>query len=171
MDERQLQILRELGSLGSVRAVSEALHVTPSAVSQQLRLLQRSAGLPLTQKRGRTLALTEAGEELATAGTEVHVALERARQVARGLTNRPSGRVTVAAFNSAALAFFPLLLDAFPAEGSVSVELTDEDVAQEDFPRLTGRVDVVVAHRLDHTTPWPASVQVTELLHEPLDIA
>ena len=55
MDERQLRILRELGELGSVAAVAEALLVTPSAVSQQLRLLQRGLTVPLTARSGRRL--------------------------------------------------------------------------------------------------------------------
>jgi DNA-binding transcriptional LysR family regulator len=37
MDERQLRVLREVGELGSVTAAAEALLVTPSAISQQLR--------------------------------------------------------------------------------------------------------------------------------------
>ena len=48
MDERQLRVLREVGELGSVTAAAEALLVTPSAISQQLRLLQRSIPVPLT---------------------------------------------------------------------------------------------------------------------------
>ena len=71
MDVRQLQILRELGALGSVRAVADALRVTPSAVSQQLQLLQRSVGVPLTQRDGRRLRLTEAGESLAASAVDV----------------------------------------------------------------------------------------------------
>ncbi|OZB81652.1 MAG: LysR family transcriptional regulator, partial [Microbacterium sp. 14-71-5] len=68
MQLQQLQILRELGALGSVTAVAEALRVTPSAVSQQLAALQRGVRAPLTRKQGRTLVLTPAGEALAEAG-------------------------------------------------------------------------------------------------------
>ncbi len=47
--------------LGSVRAAAEELAVTPAAVSQQLRVLEANLGLPLTQRDGRGIALTEAG--------------------------------------------------------------------------------------------------------------
>ena len=47
MELHQLQILRELGALGSVTAVAEALRVTPSAVSQQLAALQRGVRTPV----------------------------------------------------------------------------------------------------------------------------
>ena len=40
-------MLRELADLGTVAAVAEVLSMTPSAVSQQLKTLQREAGLPL----------------------------------------------------------------------------------------------------------------------------
>lgn len=171
MDARQLQILRELGELGSVRAVAAALHITPSAVSQQLRLLQRPIGVPLTRRQGRVLVLTEAGQALALAGAEVEAAMARAREVARDVGANPQGNVTVAAFNSAAIAFFSALAQAFPQHGPVVVSLTDEDVAQADFPALTSRWDIVLAHRFAYTAAWPRSVRVVHLLTEPLDVA
>lgn len=171
MDERQLRILRELGELGSVTAVAEALLVTPSAISQQLRLLQRAIPVPLTERQGRRLVLTDAGQALAGAAVEVETALARARGAVEEFVGRPDGDVSVAAFHSAAAAFFPLLLRAFARPGTPRLALADEDVAQDDFPRLTREYDLVLAHRLDHAPPWPGTVTATTLLHEPLDVA
>lgn len=171
MDERQLRILRELGELGSVAAVAEALLVTPSAVSQQLRLLQRSVPVPLTERSGRRLTLTAAGQALADAAIEVEASLARARQVVAEFVAEPAGTVSVAAFHSAALVFFPRLLRALAEPGSPRLALADQDVAQERFPKLTRDYDLVLAHRFDHAPPWPRTVTVTPLLHEPLDIA
>ncbi|KUN68981.1 LysR family transcriptional regulator [Streptomyces canus] len=171
MDERQLRILRELGELGSVTAVAEALLVTPSAISQQLRLLQRSVRVPLTERDGRRLVLTDAGQALAGAAVEVETALARARHTVEEFVDRPEGEVSVAAFHSAGAAFFPLLLRALADPGAPVPRLADEDVPQEDFPRLTREYDIVLAHRLDHAPPWPRTVAVTTLLHEPLDVA
>ncbi|MGX9901795.1 LysR family transcriptional regulator [Arthrobacter sp. SA17] len=67
MEIHQLEMLRELGALGSVKAVAETLLVTPSAVSQQLAALQKSLDVPLTRKEGRNLVLTDAGQVLADA--------------------------------------------------------------------------------------------------------
>ena len=164
-------MLRALGDLGSVTAVATAMHVSPSAVSQQLRLLQRGLPVPLTRRDGRRLALTEAGERIAAAAATVETALAHAEEAVRGLTEAPRGAVSVSGFTSAALAFFPPLLRAFPADGPITVSVTDEDASQSDFPRLTARHDVVLAHRFPHTPPWPASVDVLELLDEPLDVA
>ena len=115
MNERQLQILRELGELGSVTATAEALLMTPSAISQQLRLLQRSIPVPLTERDGRRLVLTDAGQALAGAAIEVETALARARHTIEEFVDQPDADVSVAAFHSAAAAFFPLLLLPRPA--------------------------------------------------------
>ncbi|KUO19089.1 LysR family transcriptional regulator [Streptomyces dysideae] len=171
MDERQLRILRELGELGSVTAVAEALLVTPSAISQQLRLLQRTIPVPLTERQGRRLALTDAGQALAGAAADVETALARARHSVEDFLGRPDGEVSVAAFHSAATAFFPLLLRGLAGQGGPVPKLVDEDVPQEDFPRLTREYDLVLAHRLDHAPPWPDTVTATTLLREPLDVA
>ncbi|AJT64452.1 LysR family transcriptional regulator [Streptomyces chattanoogensis] len=171
MDERQLRILRELGELGSVTAVAEALLVTPSAISQQLRLLQRSVPVPLTERDGRRLVLTAAGQALAGAAIEVEAALARARHTVDEFVDKPDDSVSVAAFHSAAAAFSPLLLRGLAAPGCPRLTLAGEDVAQDHFPRLTRDYDLVLAHRLDHAPPWPSTVTVTPLLHEPLDIA
>ena len=171
MEIRQLQILRELGERGSVTAVAEALYVTPSAISQQLRLLQRSVAVPLTEHQGRRLALTDAGRALAASAGEVETALAKARDAVDAFINEPGGPVHLAAFHSAAEAFFPPLVRAFGKPGPPRLCLADEDVAQTEFATLTGDYDIVVAHRLDHTAPWPPGVSVTALLHEPLDVA
>jgi DNA-binding transcriptional LysR family regulator len=171
VDERQLRILRELGELGSVTAVAEALLVTPSAISQQLRLLQRAIPVPLTERQGRRLVLTDAGQALAGAAVEVETALARARHTVDEFLGQPDGEVSVAAFHSGGAAFFPLLLRALAGPGRPVLRLADKDVPQEDFPRLTREYDVVLAHRLDHAPPWPDTVAMTTLLREPLDVA
>ncbi|WP_255955754.1 LysR family transcriptional regulator [Streptomyces odontomachi] len=171
MDERQLRILRELGDLGSVSAVAEALHVTPSAISQQLRLLQRAIPVPLTERAGRRVVLTDAGQTLAAAAIEVESALARARHAITDFAKQPDGGVSVAAFHSAASAFFPLLLRGLAGPDHPRLALADEDVAQDRFPALTRDYDLVLAHRLDHAPPWPRTVTSTTLLREPLDIA
>lgn len=170
MELGQLRALRELGDRGSIAAVAAALHVTPSSVSQQLSALQRRAAAPLTFKDGRRTALTDAGRALALAAVDVEVALERAEQAVAQFQSEPQGRVTVTAFHSAALALFAPLLAKVNAPAQPGVALSDFDVAQESFPPLTQHHDLVIAHRLTGSPPWPASVRVEPLLFEPLDL-
>lgn len=172
MEIHQLEILRELGELGSVKAVAETLMVTPSAVSQQLSLLQRNVEVPLTRKEGRNLVLTEAGQVLADAGAAVVSAMADARSAIGAYHGSPGGPVTVSGFHSAGQALFAPLARMLDAPGQPTVQLSDEDVAQQDFPALTARYDLVIAHRMDHSPRWPADrVAVIPLAHEPLDVA
>ncbi|MFT2750251.1 LysR family transcriptional regulator [Clavibacter sp. Sh2036] len=181
MDPARLRLLRELGDRGSVAAVAVAMHVSASAVSQQLAALQAGVPVPLTVKRGRRLALTEAGEALAAASTRVDEALAAARDAVGSFLAHDDRAVRVSAFHSAGLALFgPLLAELTGAEGSgaggseagIRVSLADADVAQGDFAGLTADHDLVVAHRLPHDPPWPtARLVVVPLLVEPLDIA
>ncbi|MBS1673327.1 MAG: LysR family transcriptional regulator [Actinobacteria bacterium] len=173
MQLQQLQILRELGALGSVTAVAEALRVTPSAVSQQLAALQRSVRAPLTRKRGRTLVLTPAGEALAEAAAAALDAMAAARSAVEEFEASEAGVVTVSGFLSAAQALFgPLIRELGAGPDVPVVRFADEDVAQTEFPALTARYDLVLAHRMEHSPPWPRSgIRVLTLATEPLDVA
>lgn len=169
MDLHRLRVLRELGDRGSVAAVAAALHVSASAVSQQLTALQRGIAVPLTTKSGRRLVLTEAGEALAAAGARVELALAEADAAVATFLREDDRPVSVAAFNSAGVAFFaPLLRE---LAGGPRVALADQDVAQQEFPGLTAAHDLVIAHRLPQDAPWPARLSVTPLFTEPLDVA
>lgn len=173
MELHQLQILRELGALGSVTAVADALHVTPSAVSQQLAALQRGFRTPLTRKAGRTLTLTAAGEVLAAAGADAIDAMAAARSALDAFEHDPTGVVALSGFHSVGQALFGPLLRELAASGPApTVHLTDEDVAQSEFPALTARYDLVLAHRMEHSAPWPSDgVRSLTLVREPLDVA
>ncbi|AIY03752.1 MULTISPECIES: LysR family transcriptional regulator [Arthrobacter] len=195
MELHQLHMLRELGELGSIKAVADTLSVTPSAVSQQITSLQRQVDTPLTRKDGRNLVLTEAGKVLATAGAQVIDAMATAKAAIGAYQHDAGGTVTISGFHSAGQALFAPLVrrlaaaQSSPAQSSSlmfdaghpptispeavpRVKFSDEDVAQQDFPGLTARYDLVLAHRMDHSPEWPEErVTVIPLAHEPLDVA
>ena len=171
MELGQLRALRELGDRGSIAAVAAALYVTPSSVSQQISALQRSSAAPLTARDGRRTVLTDAGRALALAAIDVEVALERAGQAVARFQGDQLGTVSVAAFHSVGLAVFGPLIAAVLSPDRPDVQLSDFDMAQEDFPLLTTDHDLVLAHRMIGSPRWPGSVRVEPLLYEPLDIA
>lgn len=171
MDTRHLTTLRAVRDRGGVTAAAAVLHLTPSAVSQQLRALSRDAGVEVVERDGRGIRLTGPGHALADAALDVAVALERAEAAVEEFRSAPRGLVRVAAFQSGAELLLPGLLTRVAAMGGVRVELGDEDVAQDQFLPLTGDFDVVVAHRPDSAYAWPADVRVVPLLREPLDVA
>jgi len=59
LDLRRLRLLRELNERGTIAAVADALQCTPSAVSQQLAMLEREAGVRLLERAGRGVRLTD----------------------------------------------------------------------------------------------------------------
>lgn len=64
IDVRRLQVLRMLDEYGRISAVADALHLTPSAVSQQIRQLSRDVGVDLLRREGRGVRLTAAARVL-----------------------------------------------------------------------------------------------------------
>lgn len=172
LDPYALAVVRAVGVQGGVGAAAAVLHVTPSAVSQTLAALGREVGLPVTQRVGRGVRLTAAGEALAAASVEVGAALERARAACDALRTQPGGTVSISAFASGARMLLPGLLTWAGGVPGLHLVAHDEDVATEAFAGLTERIDVVVGHRPDGDEAWPtAGVRVTPLLREPLDVA
>jgi DNA-binding transcriptional LysR family regulator len=64
MDVRQLEMFRAVAEEGSFTRAGERLHVSQSAVSRQVKLLEEELGGVLLHRRGRKVALTHAGELL-----------------------------------------------------------------------------------------------------------
>jgi DNA-binding transcriptional LysR family regulator len=171
MDVHQLATLREVAQHGSVTAAARILHCTPSAVSQQLKALERAAGVPLVERAGRGIRLTGAGHALARSAVEVAVALERAQAAVTRFAAETTGSVTITAFQSAAELLFPDLVTRVLALGGIGLECNESDVAQSEFAALTAEYDLVLAHRPDRSQDWPASVKAIPLFREPVDVA
>ncbi len=68
---RQLEILAVVYRLGSIKAASEALHLTQPTVSMQLKKLGDASGMPLYQIMGRKLVFTDSGREIALSATRI----------------------------------------------------------------------------------------------------
>ena len=58
IDPERLRALRALADHGTVTAAGRVLHLSPSAVSQQIAALSRSVGVPLVVRHGRRVRLT-----------------------------------------------------------------------------------------------------------------
>ncbi|GAA3892239.1 MULTISPECIES: LysR family transcriptional regulator [Gibbsiella] len=63
--EKQISYLYEVGIQGGIRRAADILGVNPSVISRQIAILERSLQLPLLERRGRNVVLTEAGKLLA----------------------------------------------------------------------------------------------------------
>jgi DNA-binding transcriptional LysR family regulator len=170
MDATRLNLLREFADRGSITAVARETHQTVSGVSQQLRRLELEAGLPLTEKVGRGLVLTDAGRVLAQTARDLSVASARAEAEWDAFRNRPSGTVTLATFPTGGQMFLPRLLAQVDEIDGLSLQCSDRDPPADGFAPLTSDFDVVLAYgpRLPRST---AANVVIPVMREPVDIA
>ena len=172
MDVAQLAVLRELADRGSITGVADALGRSPSAVSQQLRTLQRQVGVALVERVGRGVRLTDAGRALAESSVRVATAMAEAEATWEAYRGEASGVVRVAAFFSASELFVPGLLTRLSRHPGIAVEIDDRDVAQDDFAAMAADYDIVIGHRSDDVLkPARRALRVEQLLREPLDVA
>ncbi len=109
---RQLQIFDSASRTLSFSRTSELLHLTQPAVSMQMKQLEELAGLPLFDRIGRRLHLTQAGEELARHAREVLRTIEQADEALTSLRGLQGGRIRVAV-TSTAKYFSPSLISLF----------------------------------------------------------
>ncbi|MFV0435473.1 MAG: LysR family transcriptional regulator [Leucobacter sp.] len=107
LEMKRLRLLWELRARGTVAAVAEALNYSPSAVSQQLGILEREAGVPLLRKSGRNLEFTAAGSALVAEAEALLAGLERAEAALHRVRAEVTGTIRVAAFQTAMLAIVP----------------------------------------------------------------
>jgi DNA-binding transcriptional LysR family regulator len=172
LDLRRLRLLRELEQRGTIAAVADALQFTPSAVSQQLAMLERETGVKLLERAGRGVRLTDPAVVLVA---HADALLERAALAEADLAaaaGAVTGRARVASFQSVALrvalpAFAALQRDA-PGLRCELVEAEPEDA----LPALAlGDVDLVLGDEWQHN-PWrlPAGLQRRLLLRDPVKL-
>ena len=142
LDTHRLRLLREFAERGTIAATAAALGYTPSAVSQQLAALEREAGAVLLDRTARAAELTDAGRRLAEHAERILALIEAAE--ADLSAAGPTGRVTVTAFPTAAVAFGPALVRRVRAHPGLTLLL--RETQREEGLRLvrTGEVDVAL---------------------------
>lgn len=156
LDVRRLTLLRELHHRGTIAAVAEALHLSPSSVSQQLSVLEREAGVPLLRKVGRRVTLT-AQAEILVGHTDVVVArLELAEAELSASLAEATGTVRLGIFQSAVLALVPDALSILAREHpELRVEVHQREPASALTATAFGDLELVVAEQYPgHAAPW-----------------
>lgn len=172
MDIKRLELLRELSERGTVGAVADATGVTPSAVSQQLKVLEQEAGTPLTEPAGRGIALTVAGRALVQTATEIAIAVERAESRWHDFMKQPAGEVTLTTFPTGGEMLLPQVLARLADVPGLRLVCTDQDPLLPDFADLTPDFDIVLADSPVNSPSWrDRGLLVVPLMSEPLDVA
>ncbi|TWD80211.1 DNA-binding transcriptional LysR family regulator [Kribbella amoyensis] len=150
IEVRRLRVLRALADHGTVTAAAEVLHLTPSAVSQQLAALETEVGQELLERRGRRVAITSAGRLLLTHADAILAEVERAEEAMRLHADGVTGEVRVAAFATAiSLLVAPSLAELRETTPGLRLVVRDAEGHQAVTQLLDGDVDlaVTVEHR------------------------
>src|SRR6185436_3089338 len=109
---RQLRVFESAARHLSLTRAAEELHLTPPAVSIQIRQLESHARAGLFERAGRSLRLTQAGEEVLVRTREILAQIRGAEDAIAGLAAIERGLLNVAVINAGDY-FFPWLLAAF----------------------------------------------------------
>lgn len=98
MDQlKRMAVFAEVVAVGSMTAAAARLGMTPSAVSQHLRQLERALGVALLHRSTRKLTLTEAGARFHTGCAAMVAAAREAEQALDRLRDEPEGELRLAA--------------------------------------------------------------------------
>ena len=154
-----LRAVEAAARLGGVGRAAQALHVTHGAVSRQLKLLEDHLGLPLFQRAGRGLRLTEAGQRLHAACGEAFAGIEACVRELRQPARSPA---LVLGCSGSVLArwMIPRLPAWQAARPGVNLQWSALDGA---FTEEQAALDAVL---LLAQGPWPRGWQVRELAPE-----
>jgi DNA-binding transcriptional LysR family regulator len=170
LDPRRLHLLVELADRGTISAVADALHFTPSTVSHGLSALEREVGVPLLERSPRSVRLTPAGVALAHAGRAILGRLGAAEADARAVGRLDRGELALATFPSAGAAIVAGAVALLAARHpGLTLRLVDAE-AQESIARLrSGEIDVAVVYDYPLVASPPLTgLQITHLADDPV---
>src|SRR5260221_13114351 len=148
----QLRIFQAVALHGGYSRAAQALFLSQPGVSLQVKALERSIGLPLFEKVGRTQHLTAAGRELLSYSERIFALLEETRLVMEELGGGRRGTVKVAASTTAGIYVVPPALGAFHRE-SPGVQLTLDVLNRHSVQKklLDNEVDLAVMGLIEDT--------------------
>lgn len=169
-DLRRLRLLREVQLRGTLAEVAAALNYSPSAVSQQLALLETEVGVPLLRKNGRRVSLTQQAEILVEFTTQVIELLEHAESEVSSSLDQPAGLVRLAVFQSAALALIPEMLTLVRTEfPKLRLDVTQQEPEVALHATWTRDFDLVIAEQYPgHAAPWHTDLDRVDLTTDPI---
>ncbi|MFC4070383.1 LysR family transcriptional regulator [Actinoplanes subglobosus] len=170
LDLRRMMLLNDLAELGTVTAVAERRCITSSAVSQQLRVLERETGAILFRRDGRTLSLTRSGHVLVEHVRRVMGAVDEALSAVAATQGAVSGQIAVASFNmGVSLLAAPMIQHLRASEPDLQIQVQQSTSAGAVRLLRQGEVDIALTCRYDFGAdePW-GGLTGEHLLHEPL---
>jgi len=144
---RQLRVFSEVARHLSFSKAALALHLTPPAVTMQLKELEGHVGLPLFERRGRAVSLTTPGEYMLVYARRMLATLKDAEDAAARLKHVEAGTLTIGMVSTAKY-FLPRLLAQFREEHpGVEIRLVEGNREKLVAMLRANEVDVAVMGR------------------------
>jgi DNA-binding transcriptional LysR family regulator len=170
LSPRRLRLIVELSTRGTITAVADALHFTPSTVSEQLRVLEQEVGVPLLERGARSVRLTPAGEALVRESEPILAGLSAACAEARAVAGLDSGSISLAAFPSAGATFVSGALGRVrTAHPQLGLRVVDAEPAESLTLLAAGEIDVAVVYEYPYENrARPDGVCYRPLLDDPM---
>lgn len=164
--------LRAIDRHGSVISAADALGFTPSAVSQQIKRLERQVGLPLLERVGRGVILTGPGRRLVDDGGRLLADLEQIEAGLHHVSGTVSGRLRLSAFSTAVRGLIaPRLGAVLHKHPALSVTLHEREPWEAIEYVADGRDDVAVVHNWgDVPLAVPEHLVATVLAQDVADV-
>ncbi|MFC7406390.1 LysR family transcriptional regulator [Georgenia alba] len=173
IDPRRLGFLLAVSRSGGVLAAADAMHVSPSAVSQQIARLESELGIRVLDRQPAGAVLTPAGRLLAETAERIESELGEARRALSELEGNVSGVVVVGAFQTVIRAVLVPLLEELE-QALPGIDLVVHEVAEEHGQRALrrGELDLLVTeHDVTVQAPPPAGTFDVPFLDEPWVVA
>ncbi len=169
----RLQLLREVARRGTIKAAASAMSVTPSAVSQQLKLLEQEAGVPLLEPHGRLVRLTDAGQMLVRHADAITAAIAAAEAELAASRETITGTLRVAAFPTAARAMMPSVLAGLGARHpDLRLTFRDLETGESLLALRMDEIDLAVVDEYDDLSRIRVpDIETVRLLRDPLYVA
>jgi DNA-binding transcriptional LysR family regulator len=170
IDLSRLRVLVAVAREGSVTAAAEALHYAQPSVSHQLAKLEAEVGVPLLQRMGRGIRLTEAGRLLVDRAESILAQVESVHAELGELAGLRSGRARLAAFPSALATLVPAAAATIAARHP-GIELTLVEAEPPDALSALrdDEVDMALIFEHGHLSQRDRrDITMTPLLEEPL---
>ncbi len=147
IDLDALVSLAAVDRAGSVSGAAEALGFTPSAVSQQVKRLERQVGLPLLERVGRGVILSGPGRQLVDDGRRLLTELERIESGLHLASATVTGHLRVAAFSTGVRGLVaPRVGEVLRAHPALTLSITEHEPWDAVDLVADGRADVGVVH-------------------------
>ncbi|HEU5027477.1 MAG TPA: LysR substrate-binding domain-containing protein [Spirillospora sp.] len=173
LDLERLRALHSVATYGSVSAAADVLHVTTSAVSQQLAKLERETGQKLLERNGRGVRLTDAAELLVGHAEKILSLVEQAQADLEAHRGSVVGQLTLAAFPTAVRGLMPQALRLLRAEHpDLRVLVREEDPLHSMPLVLRGDLDMAVVQDWNNEPlPLPEGLHKGAICDDVADVA